>query len=189
VLAFVHHFWTLGRRLRWLALLLGSSCAAPPNALRTGAVAERPEAAITSIASTWEARGSEKGLRSSPSPIGSFDRQIITRLNLLSGQATATETVQLTESFVLRDGGRVQCSTSWEGELSAAYGRVAGEPALELSWPALVRPRACDLADPNLGDFERPAGRGLFVLRSDQLVGVDPGRETRTFLPVDDAEQ
>jgi hypothetical protein len=184
-----HSFSTRAHLLRWVLAIPSIGCAAAPNQVRTSAVAERPEDAIIRIASTWEAHDSEKGLRSSPSPIGSFDRQIMTRLKLQRGQSGATENVDLTESLVLRDGGRVHCSVSWEGDLTVAYGRMAGEPALELNWPALARARACDVADPVLGDFERPAGHGVFVLRSDQLVGIDPGRQGRTFLPVDDAQQ
>jgi hypothetical protein len=147
-------------------------------------VSEGPEAAILRIATGWEARYAEKGLRSSPSPIASFDRQLVSRLELVAGQATTTERLSFEERFMLRDGSAVQCSGSLDAELGVAYERRAGEPTLTLTWPALERPRECNA--PSVPPvFERPAGQGRFVLRSDQLVGVEPARERRTFLPVD----
>jgi hypothetical protein len=167
----------------WAGCLWG--CASTPGPSPSRVSIERPEDALFRIAGNWRARHSEKGLRSSPSPIGAFDRQIVSRLALSRGQATATETVRVTESFLMREGGRVSCSVDWEGEVTVAYGTLRGEAALQLGWEALQRPRACD--DPNLAlpPFERPAGRAAFVLRSDQLVGIDPPLEKRIFLPED----
>jgi hypothetical protein len=127
----------------------------------------------------------EKGLRSSPSPIASFERQVISRLVLLGGQPTATESVSFTERFVLRDGGEVRCSGDLTSEVSVAYGIKAGEPALELAWPGQPYRRTCEPSSPAVGDEDRPAGRARFILRSDQLVGVEPVREKRSFLPAE----
>lgn len=146
---------------------------------------EGPEAAILRIAGTWEARHTEKGLRSSPSPIASFERQVISRLVLLEGQPTATESVSFSERFVLRDGGEVRCSGDLTGEVSVMFGRKAGEPALELAWPSQPYRRTCEPSSPAVGEEDRPAGRARFVLRSDQLVGVEPVREKRHFLPAE----
>lgn len=163
------------------AVACGGGPATPPAA----PVAEGPEDAILRIAKTWEARHAEKGLRSPPSPIAAFDRQLISRVVLAPGATTATETLTVSERFTLRDGGSVSCSGSAELPLSVAYGRKAGEPALELAWPALLQPRACEPAHGGIPELERPAGRARFVLRSDQLVGVEPALEKRTFLPAD----
>jgi hypothetical protein len=124
-------------------------------------------------------------LRSSPSPIASFERQVISRLVLLEGQPTATESVSFTERFVLRDGGEVRCSGDLTGEASVVYGLKAGEPALELAWPGRRYERTCEPSSPAVGEDERSAGRARFVLRSDQLVGVEPVREKRNFLPAE----
>jgi hypothetical protein len=181
----------LSRRVRVISLVLTlwascfwCACASTPASSPTRIAVERPEDALFRIASRWRAQHSEKGLRSSPSPIGAFDRQIVTRLTLARGQATATETVRVTESFLMRDGARVSCGVDWEDEVTVAYGTLRGEAALQLAWEALQRPRACE---PNLAmpPIERPAGWAHFVLRSDQLVGTDPPLEKRTFLPED----
>lgn len=127
----------------------------------------------------------EKGLRSSPSPIASFERQVVSRLVLLGGQPTATESVSFAERFVLRDGGEVRCNGELMSQVSVLYGKKAGEPALELAWPAQPYQRTCEPSSPAVGDDDRPAGRARFVLRSDQLVGVEPVREKRNFLPAE----
>jgi hypothetical protein len=159
-----------------------AGAAGPPPAAAT---VEGPEAAILRIASFWEARYADKGLRSSPSPIASFDRQLVSRLELTEGQASATESLIFQERFTLRDGGEVHCSGRFDIQVSVSYGARSGEPAVELEWPALERPRDCDAPGAPIPAFERPAGRARFVLRSDQLVGVEPALEKRTFLPVE----
>jgi hypothetical protein len=181
-----HRLAALGCQL--LALLgaafpLACSAAAgpPPGAPSV----EAPEDAILRIASFWEARYTDKGLRSSPSPIASFDRQLVSRLELARGQLTATESLSFEERFTLRDAREVHCSGRLDLQVSVTYGARAGEPALELEWPALSRPRECDSPDASIPAFERPAGRARFVLRSDQLVGVEPALEKRIFLPVE----
>ena len=168
------------------SMLLGASaCGGAPPPRPAPAVAEGPEDAILRVATAWEARHAEKGLRSPPSPIASFDRQLVSRITLVQGASSAPETLSVSERFVLRDGTNVSCGGNAELSVSVGYGRKAGEPALELSWPALVQPRACEPAHGAIPDLERPAGRARFVLRSDQLVGVEPALEKRTFLPVD----
>jgi hypothetical protein len=166
-----------------LALALGCSGAAgpPPGAPSV----EGPEDAILRIASFWEARYTDKGLRSSPSPVASFDRQLVSRLELTRGQLTATESLSFEERFTLRDAREVHCSGRLDLQVSLSYGARAGEPALELEWPALSNPRACDTPDAPIPAFERPAGRARFVLRSDQLVGIEPALEKRIFLPLE----
>jgi hypothetical protein len=168
-----------------LALACGSACAGAPATPHTAPVTEGPEDAILRIASSWEARHSDKGLRSSPSTIASFDRQLTSRVVLVPGTSTATEALAFSERFVLRDGAVVQCAGSVELQLTVSYGRKAGDAALELAWPALVHARSCEPPHTAIPKLERPAGRARFVLRSDQLVGVEPALEKRTFLPAD----
>jgi hypothetical protein len=181
----------LPRRVRfiWLVLPIWAgcvwcACASTSGSSPTRIAVEQPEDALFRIASRWRAQHSEKGLRTSPSPIGAFDRQIVSRLSLSRGQPTATETVRVTESFLMRDEARVSCGVDWEDEVRVTYGTLRGEAGLQLAWEALQRPRACE---PNLAmpPVERPAGWAHFVLRSDQLVGIDPPLEKRTFLPED----
>jgi hypothetical protein len=162
-----------------------NACGGAPPAPVAAVAVEGPEDAILRIARTWEARHAEKGLRSSPSPIAAFDRQLVSRIVLAPGATTATEALTFSERFTLRDGTSVACGGSAELPVSVSYGRKAGEPALELAWPALLQPRACEPAHGGIPELERAPGRARFVLRSDQLVGVEPALEKRTFLPVD----
>jgi hypothetical protein len=177
---------TSRRSVAVLAVALGgvASCGELPPVRAQPAVQQRPEEAIFAISRTWQARWGERGLQSSPSPVASFDRQLTSRLELVRGVQSATETIDFTERFVLREGGEVRCSGHAEGELTVQYGRRQGEPAIELSWPILLAPRVCDTPklDPT---YERPAGLSRFVLRSDQLVGLGSALERRTFLPAD----
>lgn len=171
----------IGVLLIWLA---SPGCAMTEPLHPPAAAQQRPEDAILTVTRNWVARYSERGLRASPSPIASFDRQLTSRLELTRGMHEANETLDFTERFVLREGGEVHCTGQVEGDVSVLYGRRSGEPALELSWPTLLGPRKCDapLAE---STFERPAGLSRFVLRSDQLVGLGSALERRTFLPAD----
>ena len=173
-----------GRTACWLVLGLPacSGAASPPP----GAPAiEGPEDAILRIGSFWEARYTDKGLRSSPSPIASFDRALVSRLELAKGQTTATESSSFEERFTLRDAREVHCVERFDLPVTVKYGMRQGEPALELEWPEVQRQRECDVAGTPIPALERPAGRARFVLRSDQLVGVEPALEKRIFLPVE----
>jgi hypothetical protein len=170
----------------WLlaaASALGCSGAAgpPPGP----PVVEGAEEAISRISSLWEARYVDKGLRSSPSAVASFERQLVNRLELTHGQSTATESLDFQERFTLRDAREVHCAGRFDTPVSVSYGMRAGEPALELAWPAFEHERQCDTPGAPIPPFERPAGRARFVLRSDQLVGVEPALEKRTFLPAE----
>lgn len=177
-----------GMPVRWLVALscaLELACSGATGPPPTAPSVESPEEAIRRIASFWEARYTDKGLRSSPSPIASFDRQLVSRIELTQGQTTAIESLSFEERFTLRDGGQVHCTGRLDLQVAVRYGARSGEPALELEWPALERPRECDTPGAPIPAFERPAGRARFVLRSDQLVGIEPALEKRTFLPVE----
>jgi len=163
------------------ALACGGAAGPPPGP----PTVEGPEEAISRIATLWEARYVDKGLRSSPSPVASYERQLVNRLELIHGQSTATESLDFQERFTLRDAREVRCAGRFDSPVSVSYGMRAGEPALELAWPALQHERQCDTPGAPIPPFERPAGRARFVLRSDQLVGVEPALEKRTFLPAE----
>lgn len=171
---------------RWCAAGLALTACGPASGPPAAAPAvEGAEDTILRIATFWESRYTEKGLRSSPSPIASFDRKLVSRLELTRGQAAATETLSAEERFALRDATEVHCSARFDLPVSVRYGNRAGEPALQLEWPALERARECDSPGASIPPFQRPAGKARFVLRSDQLVGVEPALERRTFLPVE----
>lgn len=167
-----------------LTCVASFGCSSAPPPPPPPPVQERPQDAILSIARTWEARYPERGLRSSSSPIASYDRQMVSRITLVRNATTVDENLQFTERYTLREGGEVRCSGEAQSEVVVAYGRRAGEPAIELTWPALVVGRNCDSpAVP--ATYERLSSQAVFVLRSDQLVPVSPVTERRTFLPAD----
>jgi hypothetical protein len=172
------------RRLLALAVLVVGCSAAgqgpPPKALR-----ESPAESIQRIGRLWQARADETGFRTAPSPIATFQSQVVSRLTLPSGNGPGRERIEYAEHFLLHDSRSANCSAVIEHDVSVAYGLKGGVPALELSWPAASQARTCDLAGFSAPKLERPAGRARFVLRDDQLVGVEPPGEKRAFIPTD----
>lgn len=162
-----------------------ASCGGTPPPPPAPPVAQGPDDAILTIASRWEARHVDKGLRSKPSPIASFERTIVQRLELRKGAEESVLSSLYDERFALRDGTEVRCGTQIGIPLQVSYGRRQGEAALELGWGPLELQRACDPPDSRIPPLTEPAGRSRFVLRSDQLVGVEPPLEKRSFLPVE----
>jgi hypothetical protein len=158
----------------------GSSRQPPPTPLR-----ESPAEGILRIGRVWEARENETGFRTAPSPIATFQTQVVSRLTLGAGAAPAQASVRYDDRFTLRDGRIANCSVSFELPASLAYGLKAGMPAIELQWSAARLPRTCDLPGFSAPELEHPAGRSRFVLRDDQLVAIEPPSEKRSFIPVE----
>jgi hypothetical protein len=158
----------------------GASQAPPPAPQREG-----PAESILRIGRVWQAREDETGFRTAPSPIAAFRSQIVSRLTLGSRDEPARESVRYDERLTLRDGRAASCSATIEHAAPVVYGLKAGVPAIELEWPASTVPRTCDLAGFSAPLLERAAGRARFILRDDQLVGVEPPAEKRAFIPVD----
>lgn len=165
------------------ALLLTGGCgatpASPPQTLR-----ESPAESILRIGRVWQARESETGFISAPSPIATFKSDVLSRLTLAE-QGPAREKLEYNDRFTLRDGRVASCATTFEQEASVAYGLKGGAPAIELEWPAARPSRACDLPGFVAPVLERRPGRARFVLRDDRLVGVEPPGEKRSFIPVE----
>lgn len=165
------------------AALLVAGCgggqAPPPATLR-----ESPAEGILRIGRVWQASESEKGFMSAPSPVATFQSDVVSRLTLAE-KGPARERLEYSERFTLRDGRVASCSTTVEHDAPVAYGLKGGVPAIELEWPAARQSRACDLSGFAPPLLERRAGRARFVLRADQLVGVEPPGEKRSFIPVE----
>jgi hypothetical protein len=171
------------RRVGALAALLVAGCggsqAAPPVTLR-----ESPAESILRIGRVWQARESETGFLSAPSPIATFQSDVVSRLTL-ADKGPAREKFEYSDRFTLRDGRVASCASTLEQEVPVTYGLKGGVPAIELEW-AVARPkRACDLPGFAPPVLERRAGRARFVLRDDRLVGVEPVGEKRSFIPVE----
>lgn len=158
----------------------GSGQQPPPTPLR-----ESPAEGILRIGRVWEAREKETGFRTAPSPIATFQTQVVSTLTLGAGAASAPARVRYAERFTLRDGRIANCSASVELQAPIAYGLKGGMPAIELQWAAARLQRTCDLQGFSAPELEHPAGRSRFVLRDDQLVGVEPPSEKRSFIPVE----
>jgi hypothetical protein len=109
----------------------------------------------------------------------------VTRIELVKGEQNARQTSSYLERFVMRDGEETHCETTVEGSVEVRYGRRQGEAALEIGWPGVSTPRRCQRPDDRIPPLEEGAERSRFVLRSDQLVGVEPALEKRSFLPID----
>jgi hypothetical protein len=157
----------------------GGGQAPPPQTLR-----ESPAEGILRIGRVWQARESETGFMSAPSPIATFQSDVVSHLTL-AAQGPAREKLEYSERFSLRDGRVANCATTLEQEVRLAYGLKGGVPAIELEWPQARPSRACDLPGFSAPVLERRAGRARFVLRDDRLVGVEPPGEKRSFIPVE----
>lgn len=162
-----------------LAAGCGAGQAPPPQTLR-----ETPAESILRIGRVWQARESETGFMSAPSPIATFQNDVVSRLTL-ADQAAAREKLEYADRFTLRDGRVASCDAVLEQEIAVAYGMKGGLPAIELEWPTARPERRCDLPGFTPPVLERRAGRARFVLRDDRLVGVEPPAEKRSFIPVE----
>jgi hypothetical protein len=175
----------MAARLALAAAFLVLSCSAADQAPPSAPAREGPEEAILRIGKVWQASEDEKGFRSKPSPIATFENQVRTRLTLVSGARRAEERIEYEERFTLQDGRSAHCTAAQTTTIEVAYGIKAGEPGVELAWPSARIARKCDAPGFPLPALERQAGRSRFVLRSDQLVAVDPPTEKRAFIPTD----
>jgi hypothetical protein len=171
------------RRVGAVAALLivgcGGSQAPPPVAQR-----ESPAESILRIGRVWQARESETGFMSAPSPVATFKSDVLSRLTL-ADRGPGREQLEYSDRFTLRDGRVASCASTLEQEVPVAYGLKGGLPAIELEWAAAQPKRACDVPGFTPPALERRAGRARFVLRDDRLVGVEPPGEKRSFIPVE----
>lgn len=135
---------------------------------------------VLRIGSVWTNVKPENGILSPPSKISTFNNSRKSELTL--SETSATEHLTLVESLELRDGSQVECRTEVEHALAMRWGRREGEAALELVRPPLNLSRSCTGLHPN-GPVVEPSRRVLFVLRSDNLVAVEPLLDQRSYAP------
>lgn len=168
-----------------LAALLAVGCGGPAQPSETPVLEEDPADAVLRIGSVWESRGSEKALHSAPNPIAIQSALVVDRLELARGAAEAVETFEVEEKFQMRSGEAYRCRARAAVPVRVHFGRRDGEPALQVARPAAHAVRACD--PPGFPQPERafPEWTARFVLTGDQLVGIAPPTEQRTFLPVE----
>jgi hypothetical protein len=165
----------------WLAL---SGCGGKPAETPVRIEHEQASTQILRVAQRWQASQHQKGLRSAPSRVSVFEVRIDSRLDLQNGGPKVRETLEVSESFELRDGRRFRCSSSTTLELQAHYGRRHAEPAVELIRPATRLERRCQPPDYPEPVLELPAQSARFVLSDDQLRAFAPPLEKRVYLPL-----
>jgi hypothetical protein len=135
---------------------------------------------ILRLGNQWTNVTPDKGLLSPPSKISLF--RIHRKSELRFSETLIVEKLLIEEEVQLRDGPIVKCSTEFEHNVGHRFGRHNGEPAVEIVRPALHAARKCDGIHPE-GPIAEPARRALFVLRSDNLVAVEPKVDQRTYVP------
>jgi hypothetical protein len=165
-------------------LLFLSGCGSAETAAPPPVERETPSAQIFRVGRTWEARIQEKGFRSAPSPISVFDVQLTSKLVFEEGQSVATEKLDVSERFEMRDGRAYACTAKTSLQVAVRFGYRREEPAVEIQRPPSALPRTCQPADFPEPEVDLPSGSARFVLRGDQLVAFAPTLEKRVYLPV-----
>lgn len=157
-------------------LACGPREAAPPPPV----VQETPADEILRIGERWLATTKQRGLLSPPSPISVF--AVVEESRLTLAREGAREEVLVEEQIELREGGAIRCLTRFEHDLGLKWGRRQGEAAIELRRPAATAPRQCEGGQHPEPILQRPAGAARYVLRSDNLVAVEPPLEDRLYI-------
>lgn len=150
--------------------------------------AERPQVKVESVADevlrigeTWSSAHTEKGILSPPSKVSVFTTLVRSEITLK--EHGASEVLVIQEEVTLRAGGTVACETRFEHPLRLKWGRRQGEAAVKLSRPAFQGPRECNGLHPE-PMISRDEVEALFVLRSDELIPIEPPLEKRKYIPL-----
>lgn len=166
-----------------LAAGLLSACGGDEQPARAPIAHETPATEVLRLGKVWSSMTSEKGLLTPPSPISLFEVSEESRITL--APESASEELIVSEKVKLRSGVELHCSTTIKHDLGVRWGRREGESAVELTRPAVSAPRVCDRAGHPDPTITREGGPVRFVLRSDNLVAVDPATDGRVYHPVD----
>lgn len=135
---------------------------------------------VLRISSGWTSTEVEKSLLSPPSEISVLT--ISRKSDVTLAHDSARESLLIEEEVETRSGATIRCQTQFEHPLGLRFGRKSGRAAVELVRPALVGQRRCDSPHPE-PTISEPARRALFLLRSDQLVAVEPPLDDRIYRP------
>jgi hypothetical protein len=169
--------------LPFLTGLALCACGGDEPKTRAPIAHETPADEILRIGHTWTATGANKGLLTPPSQISMFDVSEESRITL--EPKSAQEELVIGETVKLRNGNELHCSTTIRHDLEIRWGFREGEPAVQLTRPAISAPRVCDHPGHPEPTITRPGGPVRFVLRSDNLVAVDPATDGRVYRSVD----
>lgn len=141
---------------------------------------ETPADEVLRISANWISVQPTKGILSPPSPISVIRGSVTSRIHLT--KRDAEEELTIAEDVELRSGGRVTCESTFRHPIALRFGRKGEEAAVEIARPALNGRRVCQGRHPEPDLVAEPIVT-LFVLRSDQLVAVEPKTDGRSYLP------
>jgi hypothetical protein len=136
---------------------------------------------ILRIGNLWTNVHPEKGILSPPSKISLF--RTYRKSELRMSEDAIFERLTIEEEAELRDGTKIRCVTQFEHQVGHRWGHHNGDAAVEIVRPALSATRSCEGAIHPDGPIAEPAKQALFVLRSDNLVAVEPPVDQRTYTP------
>ncbi len=163
-----------------LAVVALTSCGGGESEARAPIAQETPADEVLRIGKTWTATSDQRGLLSPPSAISMGE--VHEQSTVERAPTTAREVLVIEEDLRLRNGAHLLCKTTVQRELGLRWGRRDGQAAAELSRPALSTRRVCDNPGHPEPMLERPAGATRFVLRSDNLVAVEPATDGRVYI-------
>jgi len=146
------------------------------------------EGEILGVSRRWRALEEEHGALPAQNKIQLFEIRQRSTLTLTRGSSQGEELVERKESFTLKDGRRFECRARGSVRVRVRYGRKNGVAAVEVHRPSMVLGRRCQP-----GDFPEPeaqisGGSSRFRLEDEQLVGIAPSSEKRSFLPLESAD-
>ncbi len=168
-----------------LVCIAASGCRPAEADAEAPVMKETAEDQILRIGSTWRAVERDKGLRSAPDPISSFEFVTESEFSIKRGQKRSIETGKRLEGYTHRDGLLVTCRVTWRRPLALRFAyRSDGMPGVELATETTTPSRTCDGPAPGTR-AEIPGARARFILESDTLKAFEPRTETRIYRPVD----
>lgn len=134
---------------------------------------------ILRIGETWATTVPNKGILSPPSKISVFKTH--TKSELTLSKNGGKEVLTISEEVQLRSGGSVSCSTRFEHNVQLRWGRRRGEAAVEITRPQVTGQRHCEGLHPE-GAIAQSEKKALFVLRSDNLIAIEPKLDKRVYI-------
>ena len=136
---------------------------------------------ILRIGNLWTNVHPEKGILSPPSKISLF--RTFRKSELRMSERTILERLIIEEEAELRDGTKIRCLAQFEHQVAHRWGHHNGGAAVEITRPSLHTARSCEGGMHPEGPLSEPAKKALFVLRSDNLVAIEPALDQRTYTP------
>ncbi|NLE85272.1 MAG: hypothetical protein GX607_02620 [Myxococcales bacterium] len=164
------------------AVALFAACGGKEPAAPPPVAVETPADEVLRIGERWTSTSEQRGLLSPPSPVSVFVVREVSEITL--SPTSGREVLTIEEELELRDGGALLCQTRFEHPLTVRWGRRDTDAAVELRRPGVTGARQCQGGSHPEPTLERPARAARFVLRSDNLVAIEPPTDDRIYLPL-----